>query len=95
MAGLLYVYSRTSIRAAKLNAQRHREADGGQLSWYKEGLRRHGAIDKVEDKGNFKEALLGKGADTTEKGMQEQGRVKSAGEEKLDKLLGKGGENES
>ena len=33
MAGLLFVYSRSSIRAAKMNAERHRIEDGGQLSW--------------------------------------------------------------
>ena len=44
MAGLLYVYSRTSIQAAKRNAQRHREADGGQIDWRRENLRRHGVL---------------------------------------------------
>lgn len=34
MAGLLYVYSRSSIQAAKRNAKSHRIADGGQISWY-------------------------------------------------------------
>ena len=34
MAGLLFIYSRSSIRAAKRNAERHRVADGGQISWY-------------------------------------------------------------
>lgn len=60
MAGLLFVYARTSIRAAKLNAQKHREADGGQISWHKESLRRHGQMDRIDDdKGTFSEALLG------------------------------------
>ena len=45
MAGLLYVYTSSSIRAAKRNAQLHREADGGQINWQKENLRRHGVID--------------------------------------------------
>ncbi|KAF2740673.1 hypothetical protein EJ04DRAFT_424266 [Polyplosphaeria fusca] len=59
MAGLLFVYARTSIRAAKLNAQKHREADGGQISWHNESLRRHGLADRVEnDRGTFKEALM-------------------------------------
>lgn len=58
MASLLFVYTRTSIRAAKLNAQKHREADGGQISWHKESLRRHGQLEKVEDnRGTLKEAL--------------------------------------
>ena len=46
MAALLFIYSRTSIRAAKRNAQRHREADGGQISWYNESQRRHGALER-------------------------------------------------
>ncbi|KAJ9607716.1 hypothetical protein H2200_007794 [Cladophialophora chaetospira] len=48
MAGLLYTYSVTSIRAAKRNAQLHREADGGQLDMRKESLRRHGVLDPVQ-----------------------------------------------
>lgn len=73
MAGLLFVYARTSIRAAKLNAQKHREADGGQISWHKESLRRHGQLEKVEDdRGTFQEALM---ADM-------QGRKKRARERK-------------
>lgn len=48
MAGVLYTYSVTSIRAAKRNAQLHREADGGQLDMRRESLRRHGVLDKVE-----------------------------------------------
>lgn len=47
MAGLLYTYAVTSIRAAKRNAQLHREADGGQLDMRKESLRRHGVLDPV------------------------------------------------
>jgi len=48
MAGLLYTYSVTSIRAAKRNAKLHREADGGQLDMRRESLRRHGVLDQVE-----------------------------------------------
>ncbi|KAF1830868.1 hypothetical protein BDW02DRAFT_506556 [Decorospora gaudefroyi] len=60
MAGLLFVYARTSIRAAKLNAQKHREADGGQISWHKESMRRHGQLERIDDdKGTFGEALMG------------------------------------
>lgn len=47
MACLLFFYSRTSIQAARLNAQRHREADGGQISWRNESLRRHGQLEKI------------------------------------------------
>lgn len=48
MAIILYTYSVTSIRAAKRNAQLHREADGGQVDMRKESLRRHGVLEKVE-----------------------------------------------
>lgn len=48
MAGILYTYSVTSIRAAKRNAQLHREADGGQVDMRKESLRRHGMLDPVQ-----------------------------------------------
>lgn len=47
MALILYAYSVKSIRAAKRNAQLHREADGGQLDMRKESLRRHGMLEKV------------------------------------------------
>ena len=60
MAGLLFVYARTSIRAAKLNAKKHREADGGQISWHRESLRLHGQIERLDDdRGTFGEALMG------------------------------------
>jgi hypothetical protein len=54
MACLLFFYSRTSIQAARLNAQKHREADGGQLSWRNESLRRHGHVEKIEGTGDRK-----------------------------------------
>lgn len=53
MAGILYTYAVTSIRAAKRNAQLHREADGGQVDMRKESLRRHGVLDKVEGTKGF------------------------------------------
>lgn len=53
MALLLYTYSVTSIRAAKRNAQLHREADGGQLDMRRESLRRHGMLDQVEGTKNY------------------------------------------
>ena len=34
MAGLLFVYARSSVRAAKRNAEQHRNVDGGQINWY-------------------------------------------------------------
>ena len=59
MACLLFVYARTSIQAAKRNAQIHREADGGQISWQNENLRRHGVLSKPGDgnKGTVKELV--------------------------------------
>ena len=59
MAGLLYVYSRSSIRAAKRNAQKHREADGGQISWRNESLRRHGALERAADYSSDRQLVTG------------------------------------
>jgi hypothetical protein len=56
MAGLLFVYTRTSIQAAKRNAQLHRESDGGQISWRNESKRRHGVMDTPGKEGTVKEA---------------------------------------
>ncbi|KAF4551772.1 Hypothetical protein D9617_12g036620 [Elsinoe fawcettii] len=62
MACILFVYARTSIRAAKENAQRHRQADsGGQgLDLLNESRRRHGRIERIEEGGTVKQ--LAKGA---------------------------------
>ena len=72
MAGLLFVYSRTSIQAAKRNAQKHREADGGQINWNNETLRRHGQLERPEEQepvrqlvGLAKDKVVGKGARNT------------------------------
>lgn len=54
MAVLLFVYSRTSIKAAKRNAERHRSADGGQISWQNENLRRHGVLNRPRNDGALK-----------------------------------------
>ncbi|KAF1970513.1 hypothetical protein BU23DRAFT_556728, partial [Bimuria novae-zelandiae CBS 107.79] len=94
MAGLLFVYARTSIRAAKLNAQKHREADGGQISWHKESMRRHGQLERVDnDRNTLREALE---ADFSrkkkEKVVQEEAKVRterSPEEERLRKMMGK------
>ena len=51
MASILFVYARTSIQAAKRNAQQHREADGGQINWHNESLRRHGQLEKPVEGG--------------------------------------------
>lgn len=90
MAGLLFVYSRTSIRAAKLNAQKHREADGGQISWHNESRRRHGQMDKIEDdRGTFKEALM-TSSKVKKPNAGDTGKTeRSSDEERLRKMLGK------
>lgn len=49
MAVLLFVYTRTSINAAKANAKLHREADGGQISWRNQSLRQHGQMELPEE----------------------------------------------
>lgn len=48
VTGLLFAYSRSSIQAAKRDAARHRAADGGQISWRNESLRRHGVLDRPD-----------------------------------------------
>jgi hypothetical protein len=86
------VYSRTSVQAAKLNAQKHREADGGQISWRNESLRRHGQLDKIEDdRSNFKQALLSELERKKTKPQEGvQGKAdRHSEEEKLRKMLGK------
>ncbi|KAF1955460.1 hypothetical protein CC80DRAFT_505350 [Byssothecium circinans] len=94
MAGLLFVYARTSIRAAKLNAQKHREADGGQISWHKESMRRHGQLERVDnDRSTIKEAFMAdvsrKKKDKTVVGEAKGKTERSAEEERLRKMMGK------
>lgn len=57
MASLLFVYCRSSIYAAKSNAKRHREADGGQISWRNESARRHGTLEKPRADSTLHELL--------------------------------------
>ena len=59
LAGMLFVYSRTSIKAAKRNAERHREADGGQISWQNENQRRHGKLERPVDPDTLPSLILG------------------------------------
>ena len=94
MAGLLFVYARTSIRAAKLNAQKHREADGGQISWHKESMRRHGQLERVDnDRSTLKEAFMGdvtrKKNEKTELKEGEAKTHRSSEEEELRRMMGK------
>ena len=62
MACLLFVYTQTSIRAAKANAQRHRDADSGGegVNLLAESRRRHGSAERIEQGGTVKQ--LAKGA---------------------------------
>ncbi|KAJ4986466.1 hypothetical protein SVAN01_08028 [Stagonosporopsis vannaccii] len=94
MAGILFVYARTSIRAAKLNAQKHREADGGQISWHKESLRRHGQLERLDnDRSTLKEALVGSfSGDKKKTGTVAEGKPRteySKDEEELRRIVGK------
>lgn len=100
MACLLFVYAGTSIRAAKANAQRHREADtGGEgLSLLNEHRRRHGMRERVEgDQGGTvtqlaseaRAQLLGRKQKEGRRELGEAGR--SEEEERLRALKGKTG----
>lgn len=95
MAGILFVYARTSIRAAKLNAQKHREADGGQISWHKESLRRHGQLERLDDdRSTLKEALATSFSRNkkkkTDTDAEEKPRTEySKDEEELRRIVGK------
>ncbi|KAN0108215.1 hypothetical protein V8E51_007957 [Hyaloscypha variabilis] len=70
MATLLFVYSRTSIQAAKRNAQKHREADGGQINWHNESLRRHGKLESPVEEGT-----VGQLVGTLQEGRDKRGRL--------------------
>jgi hypothetical protein len=71
MATLLFVYSSTSIKAAKLNAQRHREADGGQINWNNETRRRHGQL-ALPDKQTEEEKAEMRGETEQERTIRER-----------------------
>ena len=61
MACILFVYARTSIRAAKENAQRHRNADSGGegLSLFNESRRRHGLAERIDSRSSVNELAAG------------------------------------
>lgn len=84
MASLLYVYSRTSIRAAKRSAQKHREADGGQINWRNESLRRHGALEQPVDQEPVRQLFNGANDKVTKAtNVLWSGEVRTKAEEKL------------
>lgn len=105
MALLLFVYARTSIRAAKANAQRHRDADtasggaaGDGISLLNEHRRRHGQAERVgsDGKGTVAELageLFGrnKKEGRGEDVGQQKGEGRSREEERLREVLGKKG----
>ena len=87
MAGLLFVYSRTSIKAAKRNAERHRMADGGQISWQNENQRRHGKLEAPENQDTLRQLVFG-----TESKIEKalgKGQGRSPEEDELRKRMGK------
>ncbi|KAF2461580.1 hypothetical protein BDY21DRAFT_332591 [Lineolata rhizophorae] len=87
MAGMLFVYTRTSIKAAKLNAQRHREADGGIMNWGNEHLRRRGYREKIDDKAVLKEAFLGSPEEAAANARSaEEARLLVEAKEELERL---------
>lgn len=98
MACLLFVYTRTSIRAAKANAQRHRDADSGGegVNLLKESRRRHGSIQKVEQGGTVtqlakgaKEQLLGAGKKVKGSHEDVKAPVPTEDEDKLRAAMGR------
>lgn len=98
MACILFVYARTSIRAAKANAQRHRDADSGGegLSLMNEHRRRHGLDKKLDRGGNTvtelareaKSQLMGEKGEAKEKNGVRSGSGRSEEEERLRALRG-------
>lgn len=93
MACILFVYSTTSIRAAKENARRYRQRDtGGEgISLLEENRRRHGLVDKREGEkgvvGELAGQLFGKGEEDKSAG-DVQGKGRSEEEERLRALRG-------
>ncbi|KAI9728748.1 MAG: hypothetical protein M1828_002854 [Chrysothrix sp. TS-e1954] len=77
MGLLLYVYSRTTIAAAKDNAARSREADGGSINWRNENARRHGILKKPEEPSSLQYFLTpkpeGRGKSLTPDEQRQQG----------------------
>ncbi|TVY81043.1 hypothetical protein LSUE1_G002777 [Lachnellula suecica] len=88
MATILFIYARTSIQAAKRNAQKHREADGGQINWHNENLRRHGRLEAPESQGTVGQ-ILGVVKDSRE-AAEEKGGGETEAERKLRERTGKG-----
>jgi hypothetical protein len=99
MALILFVYTRTSIRAAKANAQRVRDADtGGEgLSLLAEHRRRHGTGKRVEGTGDgtvveLSRELFGRNKDGAVP-KQDEEPARSEEDERLRALMKKGRKN--
>jgi hypothetical protein len=93
MATILFVYARTSIQAAKRNAQRHREADGGQINWANENLRRHKKLESPVTEGTVGELVgtLREGNQRRRKGDDDKADItETDSERKLRERTGKG-----
>ena len=96
MACLLFVYTRTSIRAAKANAQRHRDADSGGegLNLLNESRRRHGMAERIEQGGSVsqlaRQGFAGKSR-RVEDGEEKKEIAKSEAEDKLRAAMGRRG----
>lgn len=82
LAGIFFVYSRTSIQAAKINAKRAREADGGSISWRNEGLRRHGVLEKPKERTLMQQLIKGNDEEADMAG--DKSRESSADQKKRD-----------
>lgn len=74
-----YIYSTTTVSAAKENARRAREADGGHISWRREGMRRHGQLEGYKERGLWEEFWGvkdgGGGAGGAEKGREDWNEI--------------------
>lgn len=80
LGAIFFVYSRTSIQAAKENARRHREADGGSISWRNESLRRHGGLEKPQERTLWQQLYSGSEDDATaERREKEAKRLEALG----------------
>lgn len=59
MAGIVLVYTRASIRAAKLGVEKRREADGGgRIDWGNEGRRMRGQLNDIDEQAVNNEGLI-------------------------------------
>ncbi|RMZ92733.1 hypothetical protein DV736_g30, partial [Chaetothyriales sp. CBS 134916] len=86
MAGLLFTYAVTSIRAAKRNAKLHREADGGQVDMRKESLRQHGLADRVPGTTTYELFRDAKQGVSTERKYMSEGKARPLGTGQLEEV---------